>query len=537
MAQGTDALPYVPYAAYNGTGPAGGNSLTENLNIYYESGDIAWMITSTALVLLMIPGVGFFYSGLARRKSALSLIWLSVMATAVTSVQWFFWGYSLTFSHQAGKFIGALDNIGYRNVLAQPSVGSARIPDLLFAVYQGMFAAITVALAVGAVCERGRMLPCVIFMFIWSTVVYDPIACWTWNPHGWVYKLGGLDFAGGTPVHISSGAAALAYSYVLGKRTGFGTQALNFRPHNTVHVVTGTVFLWVGWFGFNAGSALSANMRAVMAAVVTNLAACTGGITWCLVDYRLERKWSTVGFCSGVIAGLVAITPGSGYVPAWAAIVYGVCAGVCCNFATQFKYWMHADDGLDIFAVHGIGGVIGNLLTGLFAADYIAHLDGYTVIPGGWLNHHWIQLAIQLCDSVVGMAYSFTVTALILVIMSYAGRYVPALRLRATKEEEALGIDDVELGEFAYDYVELTREVKPRDPPHDVSQIDFDEEELDERRQEEERGGRRSHSRTEMVKNLDMGGVGGGAYAVRTLSRSPEVADPYEYRGAVGVAA
>ncbi|KAK1076758.1 hypothetical protein LTR33_008666 [Friedmanniomyces endolithicus] len=529
MASGTnlDALPYVPYVAYNGTIPTGGNSLKENLNVHYESGDIAWMITSTALVLLMIPGVGFFYSGLARRKSALSLIWLSLMATAVTTFQWFFWGYSLTFSHQAGKFIGTLDNIGFRNVLARPSVGSVRIPDLMFAVYQGMFSAITVALAVGAVCERGRMLPCVIFMFIWATLVYDPIACWTWNPSGWVYQLGGLDFAGGTPVHISSGSAALAYCYLVGPRTGYGTQALNFRPHNVTHIVIGTVFLWVGWFGFNAGSALSANLRAVMAAVVTNLAACMGGITWCLVDYRLERKWSTVGFCSGVIAGLVAITPGSGFVPAWAAIIYGICAGLGCNFATQIKYWVRADDALDIFAVHGIGGLIGNLLTGIFAADYIAHLDGYTVIAGGWLNRHWIQLAIHLCDSLVGMAYSFTVTLLILGTMSYLGKYVPALKLRMTPEEEALGVDDVEIGEFAYDYVDLVRDVKPRDPAGDVGMISEDEE-MDAESQ-------RSHSRTQMVKGLETreGGGRGAAYAMRTLSRSSAGADPYVYSGAV----
>lgn len=254
----------------------------------------------------------YFYSGLARRKSALSLIWLSVMATAVTCFQWFFWGYSLTFSHTAGPFIGDLSNFGFMNVLARPSVGSDKIPDLLFAVYQGMFSAITVALATGAVAERGRMLPCVIFMFIWATVVYDPIACWNWNPNGWSHKMGGLDFAGGTPVHISSGSAALAYSMMLGKRRGHGTHELNYRPHNVTHIVIGTVFLWVGWFGFNAGSALSANLRAVLAAVVTNLAACVGGMTWCILDYRLEKKWSTVGFCSGVVAGLVSITPGSG---------------------------------------------------------------------------------------------------------------------------------------------------------------------------------------------------------------------------------
>ena len=281
----------------------------------FKSGDITFMLIATALVLLMVPGIGFFYSGLARRKSALSLLTLTLLSAAITSFQWFFWGYSLAFSRSASPYIGDFSNFGFTGLLAAPSLASPRIPDLLFAVYQGMFACVTVALAAGAVAERGRMLPCVVFMFVWATLVYDPIACWTWNPRGWSNKMGGLDFAGGTPVHVASGAAALAYSMVLGKRRGHGTQELNYRPHNVSHIVVGTVFMWVGWFGFNAGSALSANMRSVMAAVVTNLAAAVGGVTWCLLDYRLERKWSTVGFCSGVVAGLVAITPGSGASP------------------------------------------------------------------------------------------------------------------------------------------------------------------------------------------------------------------------------
>jgi len=449
------ALNYTVLVPYNGTTDTGGNSLEQDLNVFYNAGDIGWVIASTALVLLMIPGVGFFYSGLARRKSALSLIWLSIMATGVVSFQWFLWGYSLTFSHTAGKFIGDLSNLGFRGVLAQPSIGSPKVPDLAFAVFQGMFAAITVALAVGGVAERGRMAPCIVFMFVWSTVIYDPIACWTWNASGWVYKLGGLDFAGGTPVHIASGAAALAYSLLLGKRRGHGTHELNYRPHNVTHVVIGTVFLWVGWFGFNAGSALAANMRAIMAAVVTNLAASVGGVTWCLLDYRLERKFSAVGFCSGVISGLVAITPGSGFVPPWAAVVFGVVAGVACNYATKLKYLMRIDDSLDVFAVHAIGGLCGNLLTGFFAADYIAALDGFTVIPGGWLNKNYIQLAYQLADSVTGMAYSFFGTCIILFFINL----IPGLRLRAREDDEIMGIDDAEIGEFAYDYVEITRDV------------------------------------------------------------------------------
>lgn len=400
------------------------------------------------------------------------------MATAVTSFQWFFWGYSLTFSKTAGPFIGNLENIGFRNVLGAPSIGSSKIPDILFALYQGMFSCITVALATGAVAERGRMLPCVIFMFIWSTVIYDAIACWTWNPSGWSNRMGGLDFAGGTPVHIASGSAALAYSMMLGKRRGHGTHELNYRPHNVTHIVIGTIFMWVGWFGFNAGSALSANIRAVMAAVVTNLAACVGGITWCVLDYRLERKWSTVGFCSGVVAGLVAITPGSGkfcavfsckplesletdtkplpgYVPVWAAVPYGILGAGFANYATKLKFLLRIDDALDIFAVHGVGGLVGNILTAFFAVNYVARLDGVAEINGGWLNHNWIQLAYQLADSFSGGAYSFVGTSVILLIMNL----IPGLRLRATEEAEILGIDDAEIGEFAYDYVELTREV------------------------------------------------------------------------------
>lgn len=232
-----------------------------------------------------------------------------------------------------------------------------------------MFAAITPALAIGAAVDRARLFPCIVFMFVWSTIIYDPIAEWTWNPAGWGFKMGGLDFAGGTPVHIASGAAALAYSLMLGKRRGYDdVRGLPYRPHNVTHVIIGTVFLWVGWFGFNGGSALAANMRAVMACVVTHLAASVGGVTWVLLDYRLEKKWSTVGFCSGAVSGLVAITPASGFVPAWSAVIFGVVGAVCCNYATKLKYVVGIDDALDIFAEHGIGGIVGNLLTSFFAA-------------------------------------------------------------------------------------------------------------------------------------------------------------------------
>lgn len=261
--------------------------------------------------------------------------------------------------------------------------------------------------------------------------------------------MGGLDFAGGTPVHISSGAAALAYSVMLGKRRGYSDlDGLPYRPHNVTHVVIGTVFLWVGWFGFNGGSALGANLRAIMACVVTHLAASVGGFTWVILDYRLDHKWSTVGFCSGAIAGLVAITPASGYVPVWSAPIFGVMGTLCCNYATKLKYYMKADDALDIFAVHAIGGLTGNILTAFFAADYIAHLDGFSSIPGGWLNRHWIQLGYQLADSVSGFSYSFFGTCIILFVMNL----IPGLSLRASESAEINGIDDAEIGEFAVSF-------------------------------------------------------------------------------------
>ncbi|CCM05350.1 uncharacterized protein FIBRA_07564 [Fibroporia radiculosa] len=420
--------------------------------VVYNLGDIAWVLASTALVWIMIPGVGFFYSGLLRRKNALSMIWMCMMTVAVVSFQWFFWGFSLAFSDTAtNHYIGNLQYFGLKGVLQQQSVGSVRIPSLAFCVFQLMFAAITPMLAIGAFAERARLGPIMVFVFVWSTLVYDPIACWTWNSSGWSFILGGLDFAGGTPVHISSGTAALAISIYLGKRRGYGTERLAYKPHNTSYVVLGTVFLWFGWFGFNGGSALSANLRAIQACIVTNLAASVGGLTWMLWDYRLERKWSTVGFCSGAIAGLVAITPGSGFVGSPAAVLFGVMAGTICNFATQLKFYFKYDDCLDIFASHAIGGVVGNVLTGLFAQSSVAGFDAITVIPGGWLDHHYVQLGYQLADSVSGMSYSFVVTTIILWVM----HFIPGLRLRCTEEAEIIGIDDTEMGEFAYDYVGL----------------------------------------------------------------------------------
>jgi len=390
------------------------------------------------------------------------MIYLSMLSVAIVSFQWFFWGFSLTFSDTATNgFIGNLDYFGLKGVLEKPSIASPRIPSIVFCVFQLMFAAITPIIAVGAFAERARLGPVLVFIFLWATLVYDPLACMTWNSNGWSFKRGGLDFAGGTPVHISSGTAALAISIYLGKRRGYGTESLAYKPHNTTYVVIGTVFLWFGWFGFNGGSALSANLRATQACIVTNLAASVGGLTWMFWDWRLERKWSAVGFCSGAIVGLVAITPGSGFVGSPAAVLFGFMAGTLCNFATQLKFVFGYDDCLDIFASHAIGGIIGNILTGLFAQASVAGADGITFIPGGWLDHNYIQLGWQLADSATGFGYSFTMTTVILWIM----HVIPGLRLRADVDSEILGIDDAEMGEYAYDYVGLETELHTTGDP------------------------------------------------------------------------
>ncbi|RUS20516.1 ammonium transporter AmtB-like domain-containing protein [Endogone sp. FLAS-F59071] len=423
----------------------------------YNPGDISWVLTSTALVWLMIPGVGYFYSGMSRSKNALSLIMLSVLSVAIVSFQWWLWGFSLTFSKSStNPFIGDLTNAFLRGVNVEPSMGNAAVPDIVFCIFQCMFAAITPALAIGAAAERGRLLPMIFFIFIWATVVYDPIAYWIWNVSGWSNKAGGLDFAGGTPVHISSGAASLAYALILGKRQGHGSE--EFKPHNMANVVLGTCFLWFGWFGFNGGSAVAGNIRAAMACVVTNLAAAVGGLTWMIMDYRLERKFSALGFCSGAVVGLVAITPASGYVGPAASVAFGVIGSIICNLSCKLKHAFDYDDALDVFAVHGIGGFVGDILTGIFAESYIAALDGVTVIPGGWLNQNWIQVGHQCADGLAGMGYSFFVTYLILFIMDK----IPGLSLRVDAETEIKGLDAGEIGELAYYHVDKVLVVDPK---------------------------------------------------------------------------
>ncbi|KAI5789764.1 ammonium transporter AmtB-like domain-containing protein [Peziza echinospora] len=439
---------------FNGTTPLGGNSREVNLNQWFTSGDQAYILIASAMVLVMVPGLGFLYSGLARRKSALSMIWACLGSCAVVTFQWYFWGYSLAFSSSATNgYIGNLKHFALIGVLGTPSPGSPYQPELLYSFYQLMFASVTVAIVMGAIAERGRVLPAMVFSFIWTTLVYCPIACWVWGANGWAFKWGVMDYAGGGPVEIASGVAALAYSLVLGKRQE--KMLLNFRPHNVSLITLGTILLWFGWLGFNGGSSFGANLRAVMACWNTNITAVVSAITWSVLDFRLAKKWSMVGFCSGLISGLVAATPASGFLTPHASVLLGFFSGVICNYSTKIKYLIGIDDTMDVFAEHGVAGIVGLVFNGFFGVDWVIALDGVNnEIPGGFFSHNYKQLGIQIAYILACCAYTFVVTLLI----CYAINAIPGLHLRATEQAELLGMDDDQLGEFAYDYVEVRRD-------------------------------------------------------------------------------
>jgi Amt family ammonium transporter len=454
---------------FNGTNEDyGGDSVTENLNQWYQSGDQAYILISSCLVLIMVPGIAFLYSGLARRKSALSMIWAVMMSFSVIIFQWYFWGYSLAFSSTANNpFIGDLTHFGLMKTLGVPSQGSPLVPALLYSFYQMMFCGVTGALTVGAIAERGRVMPAMIFTFFWATLVYCPVAYWVWNANGWAFKYGVLDYAGGGPVEIGSGMSALAYSMILGRRNE--KMMLNFRPHNISLITLGTILLWFGWLGFNGGSAFGANLRATMASWNSCLTAMFAAMTWCLLDFRLAKKWSLVGWCSGTISGLVAATPASGFITPWASIALGVVTGVACNFSTKIKFLIKIDDSLDVFAEHGVGGIVGLLFNAFFGSSTIIGLDGVNNgLIGGFLDSHWEQLYIQIAYIVACCAWTFVVSAIIAKIIDL----IPGLKLRASEEAELLGMDDDQHGEFAYDYVEVRRDFLAWSPHQNEQQKD-----------------------------------------------------------------
>lgn len=433
-------------------GGTGGDSLVGDLNSRFDKADMVWVGVSAALVWIMIPGIGLLYSGLSRKKHALSLLWASMMTASLVSFQWFFWGYSLVFAEDASVFLGTMKNFCLKETLGYPSVSSA-VPEILFCYFQGMFACVTGILMLGGAAERARLGPMMVFLFCWITIVYCPIAQWTWNGNGWLATLGALDFAGGGPVHQTSGYGALVYALMCGKRRDPVAQKglPKYRPHSVTSVVLGTVFLWFGWFGFNGGSTGDASIRSYYANVNTNLAAACGALAWMFVDYfRCGRKWTTVGMCSGAIAGLVGITPGAGFVPVYFAVPIGAITGIACNFAVDLKNLLQIDDGMDVYALHGVGGAVGSVLTGLFAADYIAALDGVS-ISGGWINHNYRQLGYQLAAVCATFAWTTVVTAILLFVFNK----IPFLKIRLSEEEEEQGTDSAQIGEFTYQEEEM----------------------------------------------------------------------------------
>ena len=403
-----------------------------------SSGDTAWLLASAALVMLMTPALGFFYGGLVRRKNVLATIMHSFFILALISVQWVLWGYSLAFGPDIGGIIGGLDWIGLNGVGLEPNTDYApTVPHQAFMIFQMMFAVITPALITGAFAERKRFKAFAIFTILWATIVYAPIAHWVWGVGGWLRVLGALDFAGGTVVHISSGVSALVAALVLGRRLGFGREPMD--PHDVTMTVLGASLLWFGWFGFNAGSALAAGGLATSAFVVTNTAAAMAALTMTTMSWIHKGSPSVLAAAVGAVAGLVAITPASGYVTPAASIIIGLGAGIFSYLAMQLKSRLRVDDALDVWACHGVGGTWGALATGLFAT---------VAINAAGANGLFYGDASLVLKQIIAIGattiYAGTATWVILKVVDV----VVGLRVKETEEE--LGLDISQHDEMAY---------------------------------------------------------------------------------------
>ena len=404
-----------------------------------DTGDTAWVLASSALVLLMTPGLAFFYGGMVRRKNAAATIMHSFMAMALVGVVWVLWGYSLAFSPTEGiqSMVGDLRWLGLREVTTEIGPYSDTIPHQAFMIFQAMFAIITPALITGAFAERMKFSAYIIFTVLWVTVVYAPVAHWVWGG-GWLGELGALDFAGGTVVHINAGFAALAAAWIVfGRRKGYGVVPM--LPHNVPFIVLGAGLLWFGWFGFNAGSALGAGEVATSAFVVTNTATAAAVLAWLGTEWLHRGKPSVLGAASGAVAGLVAITPAAGFVGPMPAILIGIGAGIICYICVQLAIRMRVDDSLAVWGVHGMGGVWGAIATGLFA--------GVGVTAGVYASDVAVleQLWYQIVGVAASAAWAFALTAIILLALKYT------IGVRVSDAEEEQGLDLTQHGEEAYE--------------------------------------------------------------------------------------
>ncbi|TAK07146.1 MAG: ammonium transporter [Candidatus Manganitrophaceae bacterium] len=404
-----------------------------------DTGDTAWMLASSALVLLMTPGLALFYGGMVRTKNVLGTIMQSFIMICLISIQWVLWGYTLSFGPDQGGMIGSLAWLGLNGVGLDPNPDyAATIPHQAFMIFQAMFAIITPALITGAFAERMKFSTFLVFSLLWATLVYDPLAHWVWGVGGWMRNLGALDFAGGTVVHISSGISALACALYMGKRTGYGKEPMP--PHNLPMTALGAGILWFGWFGFNAGSAVASGALATSAFVVTNTAAAAAALTWMIVEWSHRGKPTVLGAVSGAVAGLVAITPASGFVGPISAILIGIGGGVVCYFgAVILKNMVGYDDSLDAFGVHGLGGTFGALATGLFATKAINSAGADGLFFGNPK-----QLLIQAITVVATWVFAFVMTMILLKLLD------ATMGLRVSKEKEITGLDMSEHGESGY---------------------------------------------------------------------------------------
>jgi ammonium transporter, Amt family len=403
-----------------------------------DKGDTAWILTSSALVLMMtIPGLFLFYGGLVRGKNVLGTIMQSFVVVALISIQWVLWGYSLAFGPDIGGWIGSLAWIGLNNVGTTPNSNyAATIPHQAFMVFQMMFAIITPALITGAVAERAKFGTFIVFVLLWATFVYDPLAHWVWGK-GWMGAMGALDFAGGTVVHISSGFSALAAAYFFGRRVGYGYETMT--PHNLPFTVIGASLLWVGWFGFNAGSALAADGLATVAFVTTNTAAAAAALAWMCTEWFSHGKPTALGAASGAVAGLVSITPAAGFVGPMSAIIIGAVGGMLCYKACNLKVRLGYDDSLDVVGVHGIGGTWGALATGLFASKAINPAGNDGLFYG-----NPAQLGVQAVTVLATIVFALLMTFIILSVLKVT------MGLRVSEEEERMGLDLTQHNERGY---------------------------------------------------------------------------------------
>ncbi|MCS7142378.1 MAG: ammonium transporter [Aigarchaeota archaeon] len=401
-----------------------------------DSGDVSWILISTALVMIMTPGLGFFYAGLTRKKNVISTLAQCFVAIALISVIWVLWGYSLAFGPDRGGFIGGLEWFGFSGVGGEPNEGYApTIPHSTFAIFQMMFAIITPALIVGAFAERIKFGALLLFLAVWSTVVYAPIAHWVWGLGGWLRGLGALDFAGGTVVHISSGVAALVTALALGRRIGYGNSS--FEPSNPTFVILGAALLWFGWFGFNGGSALASGALASQAFLNTHVSASAGALSWMIAHYINKGKFSSIAMASGAVAGLVAITPAAGFVNSIASLVIGVFAGLLSYIAVTFRARMGIDDSLDVWGVHGVSGTWGAIATGIFADAAINPAGANGLLLGN---------PTLLLSQVIGVAATWAYVAVTTFIIVKVIDSLVGMRVKTT--DEMIGLDITQHAEY-----------------------------------------------------------------------------------------